>query len=285
MEITIKTLDQLREQRVTVEVAPGQTAIVEVDGARLYTAAEVGHYQASEAELVSAPLRMRVRDLEAALEIARSRAHAFDLDRKSERDRADRLNERNAELAAEVARLTKGHVCVDRCRPNAHVASLGLELARRPSELKCCEEYGEPARVAVCGPACHEAHTYVPPCEQPAEMAQILAARDRLLATVSAERETERTRADQNRAWAERAESRVAALGLELADARRAIDILSSQLGRVSGAVHSPDLQASMRTTWETKTARAMKEAIQTVRDALGSPSLPSPPKTATSQA
>ena len=30
----------------------------------------------------------------------------------------------------------------------------------------CCVKHGVPARVSVCGPACHEAHTYVPPCEQ-----------------------------------------------------------------------------------------------------------------------
>lgn len=28
-----------------------------------------------------------------------------------------------------------------------------------------CRRYGAPARVEHCGPGCHEAHTYMPPCE------------------------------------------------------------------------------------------------------------------------
>lgn len=52
MEIEIKTLDESR------------AVYVRVDGARLYTPAEVGDAQAGEAELVAAPLRDRVRELE-----------------------------------------------------------------------------------------------------------------------------------------------------------------------------------------------------------------------------
>jgi chromosome segregation ATPase len=68
-----------------------------VAGERLYTAAEVGDLQASEAELVAGPLRRQVAELEA-------KVRAYDEDRHSERDRADKateaanqaLNERNA---------------------------------------------------------------------------------------------------------------------------------------------------------------------------------------------
>jgi hypothetical protein len=230
MEITIKTLDQARETRVTVEV----------NGARLYTATEVGNAQASEAELVAAPLRARIAELSRQLSQAWS-------SREDERQRADRLErelsdarqsiaardrllatateeaslgrrqaitlgdeliserERNAEMKRELDRVNKGHVCVETCRPNAHVAFKG----RRELD----------------------------------------------------------------------------AMTRELADARRAIDILSGQLGRVSGAVHSDEVWRALRTTWERADARAMAEAIHAVRDALGSPSLPSPPGQATSQA
>lgn len=236
----------------TAEEIAADCVTIEVNGARLYTVTEVGNAQ--------------VYDPAKAVEVmAENYGRA--------RRRIEELEIKVRGLLGELAGAEN------------RVASLGLELARRPSELKCCEEYGEPARVAVCGPACHEAHTYVPPCEQPAEMAQILAARDRLLATVSAERETERTRADQNRAWAERAESHVASLGLELADARREIEILSGQLGRVSGLVHSQDIQAALRTTWSDPNARSMFWALRGIRDVLGSPGPSASPGTDTSQA
>jgi hypothetical protein len=45
MEITVRTAEEIAADRVTIEV----------NGARLYTAAEVGDAQASEAELVAEP--------------------------------------------------------------------------------------------------------------------------------------------------------------------------------------------------------------------------------------
>jgi hypothetical protein len=59
-------------------------------GERLYTAAEVGDAQASEAELVAAPLRRQVQE--------------YDRDRHTERDRADKAQARVAELEAALAR-------------------------------------------------------------------------------------------------------------------------------------------------------------------------------------
>jgi hypothetical protein len=58
MEITVRTAEEIAADRVTIEV----------NGARLYTAAEVGDAQASEAELVAAPLRRRIVELETALD-------------------------------------------------------------------------------------------------------------------------------------------------------------------------------------------------------------------------
>lgn len=73
---------------------------------RLYTAAEVGDAQASEAELVATPLRRRIAELERTL--------------------AREVN-RNTDLEAELEKATRGHVCTDGCKPNAHVAFIGRQ--------------------------------------------------------------------------------------------------------------------------------------------------------------
>ena len=65
----------------------------------LYTSAQVGDYQASEAELVSAPLRRRI-----------------------------------AELEQDNLRYRKAHVCTARCTSNAHVAFEGNQLVKELEE-------------------------------------------------------------------------------------------------------------------------------------------------------
>jgi len=197
MEITIKTLDQAREQRVTVEVVPGQTATVEVNGRALYPS-----------ELDWAAVRA---------------------ERDEARGRAARRERRITELEAELAR-------------ERHQRACDLEVVQ--GQREALEE------------------------EASAGRRQILTLGDELI--------SERERAD-------RLNERNAKLERELADARRAIDILSGQLGRVSGAVHRPELQDAIRASWDSNPdVWAMKNAIRQVRDALGSPS---PPSRATSQA
>lgn len=175
MEIRVRTAGEIAADRLTIEV----------NGARLYTAAEVGDAQASEAELVAAPLRRRVAELEAEASEARRRV---------------------IELTAELAE--------------------------------------------------------------------------------------QRQRADANQAWAERAEGRVSAYGLDLsatrrklADAEQWTEQLSAQLGRISGAVHSPEIRTALCRVYETRDPRIMGEAIRKVRDALGSPPLPEAASEPTSQA
>lgn len=65
-------------------------------GERLFTSAEVGDLQASEAELVSAPLKAENQRL--ARQVCE-----FDRDRRTERDRADRAQARVAELERALA--------------------------------------------------------------------------------------------------------------------------------------------------------------------------------------
>jgi hypothetical protein len=176
MEITVRTAEEIAADRVTIEV----------NGARLYTAAEVGDAQASEAELVAEPLRRRIVELETALDVI--------------------------ELTAEL--------------------------------------------------------------------------------------EEQRQRADANQAWAERAEGRVAAYGLDLAATRRELDearseglseahaeFLAAALGKVAGAVAGPHVLRALRnpwTIWTETEAVALAGAVRDVRRIIGSPELGSGP---TSQA
>lgn len=110
-----------------------------VAGERLYTAAEVGDLQASEAELVAAPLRRRVGDLENELEktqdaliAARRQREEFDRDRHTERDRADqnkawaeRAEENGAKLSAALVQAEK-----ERDAARRRVADLERQLGR-----------------------------------------------------------------------------------------------------------------------------------------------------------
>lgn len=84
----------------TYEVSPGQTVTITVEatrghvyaaGERLYTAAEVGDLQASEAELVAAPLKAENQRL--ARQVARREARVADLERQLSRsiEREDKL--------------------------------------------------------------------------------------------------------------------------------------------------------------------------------------------------
>jgi hypothetical protein len=90
----VRTLAEVHADRVTVTVtlndAPSSLA------GRLYTAEEVGDFQASEAELVAQPLRTRINALE-------NRVRNLDLDRHTERDRADKAQARVAELERALA--------------------------------------------------------------------------------------------------------------------------------------------------------------------------------------
>lgn len=94
MEIRIRTADEIAADRVTVEV----------NGARLYTADEVGDAQAGEAELVATPLRRRIAELQRKL--------------TREVDRADRLENLATEMEdrAEKAERVKSRFNRDRVR-------------------------------------------------------------------------------------------------------------------------------------------------------------------------
>jgi chromosome segregation ATPase len=115
MEIRIRTIDEFRSERVTVEVAPGQRAEIEiVDGEvssreHLFTSDEVADAQASEAQLVSGPLQKRINEMEEKLVKERVRANAiqrqvqgYDEDRHTERERADRVTREHSMCAGKL---------------------------------------------------------------------------------------------------------------------------------------------------------------------------------------
>lgn len=119
MEIRVRTYDEISSERVRIEVAPGQRATIDiVDGevstglaSRLYTAAEVGDAQASEAELVATPLRRRIAELERTLarEVNRNTDLEAELDQvKKDRDarleHLDKAELYQCERAAEYRR-------------------------------------------------------------------------------------------------------------------------------------------------------------------------------------
>lgn len=163
----IRTLVEIRGGRVSIrETGTGQTEVsVTVDGAL--------SDQDGVADLSAVELAAEVTRLESELtrrtqerdereqaranleksqgeEILKLRAHVaeYDRDRKTERDRADRLQ-------AEVDRLKKGHVCTPRCKPDAHVAFTGRqrleELERDVAYWREAYEGREKARATVEG--------------------------------------------------------------------------------------------------------------------------------------
>jgi chromosome segregation ATPase len=107
----VRTLAEVHADRVTVTVT-----FDDAMSERLYTAAEVGDAQAGEAELVAKPLQRRIAELESELvrrtierdqrEAARAtlerQVHLYDVDRKTEQQRADK-NQTWAESAEKVA--------------------------------------------------------------------------------------------------------------------------------------------------------------------------------------
>ena len=182
MEIRIRTHEELRTDRVTIEITGTGAEVAEFAEAKLpsrnlYTDEEVAALQASEAELVAGPLRRRIAELERTLagvidreakldeELTRragivkrleNKVEAYDTDRRTERDRADRitrehqacagkldLREKDAdtfrrqrnELEARVkdleSKLMEGHVCTGGCSENSHVAFVGRQAMVR----------------------------------------------------------------------------------------------------------------------------------------------------------
>lgn len=83
------------------------------------------------------------------------------------------------------------------------------------------------------------------------------------------DRTTERDRADQNKAWAERAEANGSRLSAALVEAEKDRDRLAAQIGRIKDKVHSPSILIALRTgwpSWSERDAVALANAVRNVR-------------------
>lgn len=129
MEIRIKTAEEFRDAHVVIEIRAEEDGGIRVRplvDERLYTASEVGALQASEAELVAKPLQAALAERADRIAELKGEIRRMDHQISAQTERADKLNERNAGLAGELARerdrnaelieqlarVDKGHVCV-----------------------------------------------------------------------------------------------------------------------------------------------------------------------------
>lgn len=221
--------------RETYEIGPGRTVTVTIEasdatGERLYTAREVGDLQASEAELVAAPLRRELNR------------------RTEERD------EREAARAAQELRANQAE------------RELVQERHRRARDLEVVEGQRDAYADRI-----RELERLLAREVNRAERAE------EKVRAYDQDRHTERDRANENKAWAERAELRVAQMAQEK---REAIERMADQLGKVIGAVHGYEVSQALQRThyesaWEYQT---MANAIRNVRRVVGSPTPPATP-------
>lgn len=273
----IRTLVEIQGGRVSIrETGTGQTEVsVIVDGAlseveglgsRLYTAEKVGDLQASEAELVAAPLRRRIAEL-------MGQVREYDRDRTTERDRADQ-NKAWAERAeAEVDRLKTGrredHEEIEELRRQRDSALDDLEKVKtqRDDERERAlqnKEWAERAELRLS----KDTESYM---RQIRELRDSLEARDRLLESATR---------DLNNVVRHRDELNAKVHGpnglyAQLAESAKDRDRMAAQIGEVSGAVHSPEILLALQYdwgNWDEKQYGAVTQAIEDTRRAIGSP-------------
>lgn len=304
MEIRIKTADEFRDAHVVIEIRAEEDEDIRVRplvDERLYDpdkAVEVMTENYQRARNRIAELKEEIQRMDA--QISGQTEWAGQLDQRNAQLTAElaRERDRNAELVEQLARVDKGHVCVadgypseldwaavraerDEARERAarrerKIEELTAALAERADRIAELEE---------------EIQRMDDQISAQTEQADKLNERN---AELVGELARQRNYAADNREWAERAESRLAEYAADLSVAKRKLDkaqhmieTLSDQLGRISGAVHGRELiqAVSVARSWDRKEPRAMAEAIRQVRDALGSPSLPEAASEPTSQA
>jgi hypothetical protein len=85
-----------------------------------------------------------------------------------------RVRAQTAEDIAQAIEALTGRAVCEWTRTEAaaaardHAGQPAESVVAAPARSACpqCAEHGTPARVDACGPACHEAHTYIAPCER-----------------------------------------------------------------------------------------------------------------------
>lgn len=135
MEIRIKTHEELRADRVIIEIVGTGVKTDSEVSERALTQAEIEQYQTNEDMHLEqiGKLRGQVEELKAENQRLARQVCDFDRDRRTERERADRLK---IELDE---KLLKGHVCTGGCTENSHVAFVGrqalTDMERKVAEL------------------------------------------------------------------------------------------------------------------------------------------------------
>lgn len=118
MEVKIRTADEFRNQYAMIEIKGPEKAIWTITEKLFGETPEPKSYDPEQAAEVLAEnyrrASMRITELEAQV-------GAYDLDRRTERERADRLT-------AEVESYRKAHVCTAGCKEDAHVAFTGNRM-------------------------------------------------------------------------------------------------------------------------------------------------------------
>jgi chromosome segregation ATPase len=271
----VRTLIEIQGGRVNVRETPEETTVtVTVDDlttaltltrtSRQFNRARVIELEAERDEACqrSARRERRIKELVARNEelVARNEELSRDI---------AGAHQRGVELEAELDRYRKAHVCTSRCSENSHVVFEGVRLVK---------DVKDELDVAVGTLKVRE--------DQVTILKQELARHQAAEARLTEELAAERKRADENREWAERAETRLEAseltakgTRLDLDEAQKGIAELAQVIGAVSGAVHGPPIHRVLRTgwtSWSESDAAALTQAIREVRRAVGSPSFPS---------
>jgi chromosome segregation ATPase len=256
---TIRTLVETRAGRVTInEDAEGVTVTVASDSApstrlpsrNLYTDEEVAAAQTSEAKLVSEPLLVRIRELEKdrdrnreATSLALNERDRLARETIELRQKADMFK---AQAYSENERAAQNKAWAERAEKNGADLSAALVTAEKAlgesRELvkfkdKVADEIEEEAE-RLRGKV--------------RELRDSVAARDRLLTEAS-----HRTKDMSNR----------------LAEVEETNEWLGDRLGKVAGAVQSPQILAVLRTDWKSWTeeeAATLTNALRATRDIIG---------------
>jgi hypothetical protein len=115
MEIRVKTHEEFRTDRVTIEIT-GTGAEIRQDG--------------------NYPTELDWAAVRAERDLFREKLAHVEGQYRLAQDVIQERDERVTELEAQIDRLTKGHVCTPACQPNAHVAFIGHHrLAELETEL------------------------------------------------------------------------------------------------------------------------------------------------------
>lgn len=203
MEIRLRTAEEFRDAHVTIEIRATQEETEEVSR-RLFDPDKAVEKLAENYARATA----RAAELEADKSRLMAEKHGPDgpwARAAKMSQELDEVRKENSRLRAQSERRPRGHVCVNGCEPNAHVA---FEGRRRVIELE-----GQ-LKVATDTLSVREDQVALLKSQLADETKRADEAEQKARG-YDADRHSERDRADNNRAWAEREAARGDALEAE----------------------------------------------------------------------